>query len=335
MVAQVDKEYTNYGYGKLVRRLISYTFFEGRQHTTKGQWFNPVVFLILRILKSLPGYPKLVQPIFITGLGRSGTTILGVLLSLHKDVGFLNEPKAIWRTIDKKNDVNGDFVPSGGIFRLNKNDANEIARRTGHRIFSRYLSTVRAKRLVDKYPELIFRVEYLLELFPDAKIVFISRNGINATHSIDLWSKRLGVNVNGRVDDWWGRGDIKWTNLREQIIQQDQYYQSVRQVADKNLDHLNRAALEWIITMREGLKSIKDHPESVIHIQYEKLTQSPEKEMRHLLTQCNLANDNTVINYSIKKLYTNKTKEKPILQPPIQILFDETMIELGYQTGNI
>ncbi|HFD32428.1 MAG TPA: sulfotransferase [Gammaproteobacteria bacterium] len=332
MVAQVDKEYANYGYGKLIRRLISYTLFEGRPHTTKGQWFNPVVFFILRILTALPGCPKLKQPIFITGLGRSGTTILGILLSLHEDVGFLNEPKAIWRIIDPKHDINGDYVSSGGIFRLKKDATNEHARKTAHRIFGRYLSIVQAKRLVDKYPELIFRVEYLLALFPDAKIIFISRNGVDATHSIALWSKRLGVEVNGRVDDWWGRGDIKWTYLREQIILQDADYTSVREVANEDLDHVNRAALEWIITMREGLKCLREHPDSIIHVQYEKLTVSPEIEISRLLKQCNLSQDSAVISHAKKKLYKNKLKKKPNLLAPIQILFDETMAELGHSS---
>ncbi len=333
MVAQIDKEYTNHGYGKLIRRLVSYALFEGRPHTTKGQWFNPVVFFILRILNALPGFPKLKQPIFITGLGRSGTTILGILLSLHKDVGFLNEPKAIWRTIDPRHDINGDYVSSGGVFRLKKDDVNESARKTAYRIFGRYLSIVRAKRLVDKYPELIFRVGYLLALFPDAKIIFISRNGVDATHSIALWSKRLGVEVNGRIDDWWGRGDIKWTYLREQIILQDADYKSVREDVNEKLDHINRAALEWIITMREGLKCLGKYPDSVIHFQYEKLTVSPEIEISGLLKQCNLSQDSSVISYAKKKLYKNKLKKKPDLLASIQILFDETMTELGYYSG--
>ncbi len=330
MVAQIDKKYVNHGYAKLIRRLVSYALFEGRPHTTKGQWFNPVIFFILRILNALPGYPELKQPIFITGLGRSGTTILGVLLSLHKNVGFLNEPKAIWRTIDPKHDINGDYISYGGVFRLKKDEADEDARKTAHRIFGRYLSIVRAKRLVDKYPELIFRVEYLLELFPDAKIIFISRNGANATHSIDLWSKRLGVEVNGRVDDWWGRGDVKWEYLREQIILQDVDYKSVRDVANGKLDHVNRAALEWIITMREGVKCMRAHPDSVIHVQYEKLTESPEIEISALLKQCNLSQDRAVISYAKEKLYKNKPKQMPNLLSSIQILFDETMTELGY-----
>lgn len=333
MVAQIDSKYSHYGIGKVIRRMVSYALFEGRPHTTKGQWFNPVVFTLLKTLNRIPGRPELKEPIFITGLGRSGTTILGILLSLHKDTGFLNEPKAIWKLIDPRHDINGDYVQEGGIFRLAREDVTDTAKTGSRRIFSRYLATVRAKRLVDKYPELIFRVEYLLELFPDAKIIFISRNGADATHSIDLWSKRLGVEVNGRVDDWWGRGDIKWHYLRQQIILQDPDYASVRDAATDDLDHLNRAALEWIITMREGLRYLKKYPESVIHICYEKLTASPDAELKRLMEQCHLAYDSNVIAYAKDKLYQNAPKPNPELLTPIQRLFDKTMSDLGYSTG--
>lgn len=333
MVAQIDSGYRQYGFGKVVRRLVSYTLFEGRPHTTKGQWFNPVVFSLLRFLAGIPGNPKVKEPIFITGLGRSGTTILGILLSLHKDTGFLNEPKAIWRLVDPRHDINGDYVQEGGIFRLAREDVTTAARSTARRIFNRYLSLVRARRLVDKYPELIFRVEYLLELFPDAKIVFISRNGADAIHSIDLWSKRLGVVVDGRVDDWWGRGDIKWHYLRRQIIENDPDYASVKDVATDSLDHVNRAALEWIITMREGLRYLKQYPESVTHVCYEKLISAPDAELTRLLDQCHLEYDSSVIEYAKEKLYTNAPKPVPTLLPPIMDMFNKTMSDLGYSTG--
>jgi len=94
MVAQLDKEYVELSKERALKRFLSYLFFEGRPHTTKGQWFNPVVFALLRLLAKLPGDKSLNKPVFITGLGRSGTTVLGLIMSVHKDLGYLNEPKA-------------------------------------------------------------------------------------------------------------------------------------------------------------------------------------------------------------------------------------------------
>ena len=335
MVAQIDKNYVRYGWGKTLRRLTSYAIFEGRPHTTKGQWFNPVVFSLLHSLSSIPGSPTVDKPIFITGLGRSGTTILGILLSLHKQVDFLNEPKAIWKLIDSRHDINADYTNSGGIYLLGATDVTTHARSTAYRLFARYLKTVGASRLVDKYPELIFRVDYLLELFPDARIVFIMRNGVDATHSIDLWSRRLGRTTNGDVEDWWGRNDIKWHYLRDQILLKDPAYNSIADVARLDLDHVNRAALEWIITMQTGAKQAELFPNAVIKIKYEDLTLDPESELKQLLSECNLDPDSSVINYARTVLYSLPRKPWPVLHPKIEVIFKETMQQLGYEASNI
>ncbi len=90
MIAQIDREYLTYGLGRAARRIASYVLYEGRPLTAKGRFINPFVFAWLRMLATLPGTSKVYRPIFITGLGRSGTTILGILLSLHRDVGYVN-----------------------------------------------------------------------------------------------------------------------------------------------------------------------------------------------------------------------------------------------------
>lgn len=330
MVAQIDSLYRKQGLGKVFRRLVSYGLFEGRPHTTKGQWFNPVVFRFLETIRSFPGNPKIIKPIFITGLGRSGTTILGVLLSLHKEVGFLNEPKAIWRLIDPRHDINGDYILTNGKYHLTHSDVTNKTSTDAHRIFSRYLKIVNSKRLVDKYPELIFRVDYLLEIFPDAKIIFITRNGNDASHSIDLWSKRLGYTKNDIREDWWGRDNIKWHYLYDQIISKDPYFLDILNIPSGEIDHINRAALEWIITMREGKKQQSTHKNSIYTISYEELSSQKYVAMSKLLTWCELESDLSITEYCEKGLYENKPKPHPTLLAPVEHIYTDTMKSLGY-----
>src|SRR5436190_22514624 len=99
MIAQLDKYFIKLNPSKIYNRLISYFLFEGRPLTTKGRFINPLVFFNLGIGKKVSIGKKVTKPIFILGIGRSGTTILGSLMSIHKDVGFLNEPKALWYSI--------------------------------------------------------------------------------------------------------------------------------------------------------------------------------------------------------------------------------------------
>jgi hypothetical protein len=169
MVAQVDSRYFKTRPTKLASRLVSYALFEGRPVTTRGQWINPLLFAHFALEKKLPQFRKVEQPVFILGTGRSGTTILGVVLSMHREVGFLNEPKAMWHAIYPEEDVIGSYSRGPARYRLEASDADEAAKHNAHRLFGAYLASIFSPRLVDKYPELIFRVPFVREIFPDAK----------------------------------------------------------------------------------------------------------------------------------------------------------------------
>ena len=332
MLTQVDRLYASYGLGRLVRRLASYGFYEGRPLTTKGRFINPLVFAWLNTLVALPGKPMVDRPVFITGLGRSGTTILGILLSLHREVSYLNEPKALWHVIDSRQDINGNYALSGGQYRMDASDATPAMSLRARRLFSRYLTLTGSTRVVDKYPELIFRVAYVRALFPDAKFVFITRSGADAVPSVVKWSERLGVKSGEHTDDWWGRNDIKWHYLREQLILGDPTYESVWSLATADLDHANRAALEWIVTMREGLAQEQRYPDAVIRVAYETLLKDPAGELERLQRQCNLEPDPLVADYAKKRLYDNPPKGWPELHPAVDAMFRDTMTRLGYET---
>lgn len=330
MIAQVDRKYLSYGLGRTIRRIISYGLYEGRPLTTRGQIINPLVFAWLRLLAALPGTPKVDRPIFIMGLGRSGTTILGILLSLHRSIGYLNEPKALWHVIDVRQDVNGNYSSTGAQFRLGAEDVCPDIKLRAHRLFGRYLALSGANRVVDKYPELIFRVPYVRKLFPDAKFVFITRNGRDVIASVVKWSERRGIESGSHTDDWWGRDDLKWNYLREQLILTDRTYQSVWPLATPDLNHADRSALEWIVTMREGLTQTQRFPEAVIRIGYEALLANPTEELAKLQRFCDLAPDPIVADYAMSRLYRSPTRSSLALHPEIDILLQDTMVRLGY-----
>ena len=275
MVAQLDKEYVELSKERTLKRFLSYLLFEGRPHTTKGQWFNPVVFALLRLLGKLPNAKALNKPVFITGLGRSGTTVLGLIMSVHKDLGYLNEPKAAWRLIDEKTDTLDDYVSGVGQYQLQASDVDGSMREKAKRIFSRYLALVGRSRLLDKYPEHIFRVAYLLSIFPDAKIIFITRSGVDAIASIAKWSEVNGLEQGDEVEDWWGRNDAKWHYLCSQVLSLPAYKEPLSDVDLRSIDHVNRAALEWIVTMDAGIKARQEFPEQIMSVSYESLLSEP------------------------------------------------------------
>lgn len=330
MLAQFDPLYMRIRPGKLWSRLVSYAFFEGRPLTTKARWVNPIVFALLSLEKRLPQIKKVRNPIFILGTGRSGTTILGIVLSMHREVGFLNEPKALWHAVHPGEDLLGSYTRNAVRYRLDVADATDTRRKWIHRIYGAYLTATMSNRVVDKYPELIFRVPFVQALFPDAKFVFLMRNGWETCRSIEGWSERLGKQVNGEVHDWWGVNRRKWQLLVEQIVPGHADLALHQAEIAEFTNQTDMAAVEWIVTMREGLALLESNPADVMGIKFENLSQQPESVLCKMGKFLRLADDEVFLEYGKKTLHPVPDAGVFDLHPLIIDPFNETMRRLGY-----
>ena len=271
------------------------------------------------------------KPVFILGTGRSGTTILGILLSMHKEVGFLNEPKALWHSIFPDEDLIGSYSRGKASYRLAAGDASQQVKQSAHRLFGAYLAMSCSKRVVDKYPELIFRTPFVKEIFPDAKFLFLVRNGWDTCHSIEGWSTRLGKQKNGEVHDWWGVNNRKWNLLIEQIIPNHEDLAEYAESMRGWTNHVDMAAVEWIVTMREGMRLEQTYPNDVLRVTYEDMCDRPQENMQIITGFCKLGEDKVFLDYSKSTLRTVKPKPSFPLAKEIETPFLETMKELGYK----
>lgn len=331
MIAQLDSLYIRTRPWKLWSRLLSYGLFEGRPLTTRGRWINPLVFAHFAIEKHLPQFRRVEKPVFILGTGRSGTTILGIALSMHRQVGFLNEPKALWHAIHPDEDLIGSYSRGNANYRLNEREANDDMRRVAHRLFGAYLAATFSSRVVDKYPELIFRVPFVKALFPDAKFLFLVRNGWDTCHSIEGWSARLGEQVGGESHDWWGVNRRKWNLLVEQIVPEHPDLADHAGAMWNWTRQTDMAAVEWIVTMREGLRLMQEYPAEVMRVDYEMLCRNPRQMMQEITAFLELApDDEAFLNYASQTLTPIPDKQPFELSPLIADAFAETMNRLGY-----
>jgi hypothetical protein len=185
--------------------------------------------------------------------------------------------------------------------------------------------------VVDKYPELVFRVPFVRQIFPDARFLFLVRNGWDTCHSIDLWSKRLGVQTEQEVHDWWGLNDRKWRLLADQIVSDDPVFSDTAGLVRGLAGHADRAATEWILTMREGMRLCREYPDFLRMVRYEELVASPEKELRAILDFCELPEDRKALQYGVQTLSPAPPKEPFRLAEPVRAVFARTMAELGYE----
>ena len=330
MIAQMNSLYIKTRPTKVFNRLISYALFEGRPLTTRGRWINPLVFTLFSIEKRLPQLKKVEKPIFILGTGRSGTTILGIVLSMHKDVAFLNEPKALWHAVYPYEDVIGNYTRKKAFYRLDEKHVDENVKKYANRLYGFYLISTLSKRVVDKYPEMIFRVPFLKKIFPDAKFLFLVRNGWDTCKSIDTWSKRLGKEEQGEIHDWWGANDRKWNLLVEQIVSENEDLKKFIDEIKEFKNHTDRAAVEWIVTMKEGLKVLEKYPQNTMLVKYEELVNNPEKVLNNILEFTELDKDEIFINYGKNILKPAPPKEPYTINEKILPIFEKTMKQLGY-----
>lgn len=324
MVAQIDSDYIRTRPTRLWSRLLSYGLFEGRPLTTRGQWINPVLFKLFALQKSLPALQKVNAPLFILGTGRSGTTILGVVLSMHNEIGFLNEPKALWASLRDDEDLIGSYHRGAARYRLDAADASEDICRAAHRIYGAYLGSTLTRRVLDKYPELIFRVPFVRKIFPDAKFLFLSRDGWDTCASIDGWSARLGTQVEGETHDWWGVNRRKWNLLIDQIIPEHSDLAPHAEALRALEDHRAMAATEWIVTMREGMKVSQNFPDDVLHIPYAQLCRDPEGTCQRIAQFAGLKTDTVFLEYATRVLKPASPKEKFSLPAMLETPFKTT-----------
>jgi len=312
MVAQLDRKYIKTRPLKTWSRLISYALFEGRPLTTKGRWINPLVFGVYKAFSHLPKFRTIDKPIFILGTGRSGSTVLGKVLSMHKDLEFLNEPKALWAYLHNQEDLMGSYNNGTGRYRLEQSDASADIIKKAHRIFAGSLMVTGQKRFVDKYPELIFRTSFVSKIFPDAQYIFLTRNVDSTCTSISYWSERKGTKERDGTADWWGLNNRKWDALLEELLPEHDdlmaHFDEIR-----GLNEEGKAAIEWVVTMREGIKLSKENPNKFIYLPYDELCANSAEWINKLSEFLHLPND------SIFQKYASETLLEPAKHGRVQL----------------
>jgi len=332
VLAQVDSRYFNLRPLAAMRRFASRALFEGRPITTGGRWLNPFILALMRAENRLPQLRQVERPVFIVGVGRSGTFILGTILSLHRDVGYLSEPKALWHTIFPEEDVSGNYSDGPARYRLYAEDASENVRRAAHRLFGAYLTATFARRAIDKDQELIFRVPFVRAIFPNAQFVFLVRDGWNTCYSIGEWSKNHGRQVNGETHDWWGVNNRKWKLMLDQLVSGDPAFAGLVDVVKTFHSHIDMAAVEWTVTMREGLRQLEQHADCMYLLRYEALVADPQQELYKLLDFCQLPQDDKAIAYAQAVLVQKSPPPRFAVHEAIAPLFQDTLERLGYES---
>lgn len=170
--------------------------------------------------------------LFVTGFQKSGTSLLNRLLMSQNFIEnpFLPEGKFFWGDNPVENPVDS---PCGEIYQKHKgrqghqlyrNDFQKTHKELlEHRIKS---ASIKKGVLMNKNPNLVVRLPWLKQIFPDSKIILIIRKPIANIYS---FSKKLYEAKRENPDYWWGVKPDKWQSLinKNEIVQIVNQWKSV------------------------------------------------------------------------------------------------------------
>jgi protein-tyrosine sulfotransferase len=144
-------------------------------------------------------------PVFIIGVPRSGTTLLRVLLDSHPRIA--GAPETAWiaggygeRSLKELLLFlcNSEIGPVRNLSGVDRNTLLLAGRRFLDAIFEDYLRARDRSFLVLKTPDDVLHVEFLLNLYPDAKFIHIHRDGRDVACSTNSQKGRFfGVELPG------------------------------------------------------------------------------------------------------------------------------------------
>lgn len=178
----------------------------------------------------------------VMGCARSGTSILGELLAAHPEVRYKHEAHAIW-------DRAG--LGENESHRLTQTHATPDVQRIIRKKFAEEQGN--AVLFVEKCPRSVLRVPFIREVFPEAKLIHIVRDGRDVACSMLP-----------------GIGGAEWRHLKppswQQLMQAEQ--------------GVVRCAVAWKTIMEIAQQDLAQTPHFMLR--YEDLVAQPERKAREL-----------------------------------------------------
>lgn len=280
-----------------------------------------------------------IKPIIIIGAARSGTTLLGEILSQHSKLAYWLEPKYIWRfgNPGKKDDIRtpGECTPKV---------ENYIKSR-----FRRYVIKDNKERLLEKTPSNCFRIEFINEIFPDAQFIHLVRDGRCVAVSAEKkWTttpdptafKRRFIKMEIPFSEWPFYGVAILRDVFGRIFFPGKgyiwgpHFPGIREYRKQN-GILKTCVEQWRQSVISALKQFRNIPnERIKTVYYEDLCRNPGKIISDILDFAGLKTE-SILEYADQriKFRENEYSEGEIEKMDrIEPLIEDELKILGYHT---
>lgn len=252
--------------------------------------------LMRKVYANLP-FPGVRRPIFIIGCGRSGTTILGTALSQHKDITYLDEPRYLWISAYPKTDLwSIKAKERKGKLLFTETDVEQRKSNKLSRLLRYETIISRRPILIEKLPINNFRLNFIQQIFPDARFIHIYRNGLEVARSIEKISK------NGH---WFGANSYKW----EQLVDYAMNLDNVHHLTALCTTYFDKGLLEWRLSTESAvtfLRSLSDN--AFFELNYDQFLADPVESVSQIFDFIGVDHDSKVEDFVLTNVARRSSK---------------------------
>lgn len=245
---------------------------------------------IKNILFKLKKRRSVFSPVFIIGCGRSGTTILGNTLSQHPQIKYLNERRDLWHRSYPEFDIWNKNMEESKIYADSKdilNEKNNIL----HHLFFREQVLGNATVLLEKLPINSFRLKFIEQTFPNARYIYLTRNGLEVSESIEKAIQKGG-----------------WLRAHDLL--------KSYKIGDSDN---NRGIWEWKLSIDQSHSFFrKMRRDRFIHLSYKDLIDSPSLKIQEIFDFLKLDYTEDLINAMSKDVKRRNPEIKAVANKDIK-----------------
>lgn len=231
----------------------------------------PKVHMGVPFIRKLRTPQPMVEPIFMLGSPRSGTTILGKVLGHQGDLLFLSEARPIWYEAvpefdESKFHWDGE-QPWGRIY-MDENDFDPQVKELLELRFGTMMKQAGKCRLMEKMPINLFRARWLNAMWPDARFIQIMRDPFGTTSSkTQCWPS---------IDE----KELPGVAIRRRVF--EKLYPHLRPLLDGVRTSYEWYLFEWRMFTEEGERLRAMFPDRYTIIRLEDAQQNPAESFDKL-----------------------------------------------------